>query len=336
MLIAVAVFPGAIFIFGAWYRQFETSRRLSLFYAAALFSGAFGPLLAYGISFISVGKGDFTQGWRWIFIIEGLITVAAGLVAPWFLADFPERAKWLTPRQRHIATTRVSANDKSEDFVHPTIRESMKMLLDWKLGIYSLQYFIITSSGYSLSFFAPIILRQGMGFDYSKAQLLLSPPYVFTIVAGFGLAWVSDKQKTRWPILLAQACVGIVGLLITLYGKLPGVRYFGLFIAIFGITSNTPATLAYGQSNTASQQKKGVAAAAMITMGAVGGICGSTIFRAQDAPTYYPGMWTTIGMQVMYIVMTFMLSQHLKRQNRLLEEGKIAELEGVEGFRYAP
>lgn len=41
-----------------------------------------------------------------------------------------------------------------------------------------LQYFICASSVYSLAFFMPIILRQGMGFSYALAQVLTSPPYV--------------------------------------------------------------------------------------------------------------------------------------------------------------
>lgn len=81
-----------------------------------------------------------------------------------------------------------------------------------------------------------------------------------------------------------QAIVAAVGLLIVAYAKPPGVRYFGLFLAVYGTQANIPSTLAYGQSQTADIAKKGVVAAAMITVGGAGGISGSTIFRAQDAP----------------------------------------------------
>ena len=82
-------------------------------------------------------------------------------------------------------------------------------------------------------------------------------------------------------------------------------------------------------------QKKGIVAAAMITVGAAGGITGSTIFRAQDAPTYFPGMWATIESQFLYLVATFAMSMHFTRMNRAAERGQYV-LEGVEGFRYAP
>ena len=163
----------------------------------------------------------------------------------------------------------------------------------------SLQYFISASSVYSLAFFKPIILRQGMGFSYAKAQLLSSPPYVFAIICSLAMAYVSDKFRIRWPVLCFQAATAIVGLLIILYAGPPGVRYFGLYLAVFGTQANIPGSLAYGQSNTSKQERKGVVAAAMISVGAAGGICGSTIFRSQDAPQYLPGMWSTIAMQML-------------------------------------
>lgn len=123
-----------------------------------------------------------------------------------------------------------------------------------------------------------------MGFSYTLSQVLSSPPYLFTIIASLAFAWLSDKIKLRWPILIAQSMFAIVGLLIVLYTKPPGVRYFGLFLATFGTQANVPASLAYGQNQTARVSKRGIVAAAMISVGAAGGITGSTIFQSKDAP----------------------------------------------------
>jgi hypothetical protein len=72
---------------------------------------------------------------RWIFIIEGIATIVAGMVAPWFLVEFPERVKFLTPRQKHIAVTRVRQEQEKTEVVHATVRQSLSMLKDWKLII---------------------------------------------------------------------------------------------------------------------------------------------------------------------------------------------------------
>ena len=79
----------------------------------------------------------------------------------------------------------------------------MRMLLDWKLAVYCTLYFIAASGVYSVAFFFLLILRQGMGFGYAKAQLLSSPPYLFAIVAALAMAWISDKTKIRWAYVIA-------------------------------------------------------------------------------------------------------------------------------------
>lgn len=67
------------------------------------------------------------------FIIEGAVTVAAGLVAPFLLIEFPEKAKFLNDREKHIARDRVLCDRQNKEIVHPTIKETMRMLVDWKL-----------------------------------------------------------------------------------------------------------------------------------------------------------------------------------------------------------
>ncbi|KAB8224457.1 major facilitator superfamily domain-containing protein [Aspergillus novoparasiticus] len=335
-LAVLNLFPGAVFIIGSWYRQYETATRISLFYMAALIASGFGPILAYVFSLIRVGDGIYTQGWRWIFIIEGIATIVAGIAAAFFLVEFPDKAHWLTPRQKQIAIARLSVDKLEKEYKHPSFKEAMVMIWDWKIIVYSIQYFIAASSVYSIAYFKTIILREGMGFSYALSQILSSPPYVFAVIMSLVMAWLSDKYKIRWAILVVQSLSAVVGLLITLYSGPPGVRYFGLFIAVFGTQANIPGTLSYGQSQIPTVEKRGVIAAAMISVGAAGGIAGSTIFRTQDAPRYLPGMWATIAMQMLYTVVTVIFSFYLKRQNRLADENKRGDLEGVPGFRYAP
>ena len=172
---------------------------------ASLLASGFGPIFAYALSLIRVGNGIFRAGWRWIFIIEGIATVVAGMVSPWFLVEFPERVTFLTPRQKHIAVERVKVDKAAQaEVVHPNVKQVFTMLLDWKLALYGIMYFICASSVYSLAFFKPIILREGLGFSYRDSQLLASPPYVFAIICSLGMAYLSDKIKMRWPILISQ------------------------------------------------------------------------------------------------------------------------------------
>ncbi|MCQ8811744.1 MFS transporter, partial [Escherichia coli] len=66
------LFPGAVYLLSSWYPRHETQKRMSAFYAVSIVASGLSSILAYGLSFIKMHKN---QGWRSIFIIEGIITI---------------------------------------------------------------------------------------------------------------------------------------------------------------------------------------------------------------------------------------------------------------------
>ena len=78
--------------------------RLGLFYCAAPLSGAFGGLLATGLAEINHGGYN---GWPWIFIVEGSITVIFGIVTMFFLPHTPATSTFLTEEERAGALRRM-------------------------------------------------------------------------------------------------------------------------------------------------------------------------------------------------------------------------------------
>jgi sugar phosphate permease len=61
-------------------------------------AGAFSGLLAYAIVKMNCVGGY--AGWRWIFILEGILTVVVALLSFFLVHDFPETAKFLTSEER--------------------------------------------------------------------------------------------------------------------------------------------------------------------------------------------------------------------------------------------
>lgn len=61
------------------------------------------------------------------------MTIVAGFIAPFFLIEFPERARFLNDRQRHIAVERIRIDQQGTKIVHPTWKETFIMLIDWKI-----------------------------------------------------------------------------------------------------------------------------------------------------------------------------------------------------------
>lgn len=88
-------FPGAIMLMSSWYTRAELAYRIAWFYSGAALANMFGGLLGAGV----LGNLDMVhgiEGWRWLFIIEGVITVGVALLAVYVHAYILERNPWLT------------------------------------------------------------------------------------------------------------------------------------------------------------------------------------------------------------------------------------------------
>jgi sugar phosphate permease len=101
-----------------WYCRHEMQIRQALFFSAASIAGAFSGLLAFGIAKMD-GVGGL-EGWRWIFILEGIATVLVAIFAYWALYDFPETAGFLTQEEKDFVLYRLKyqggmQNASSED-----------------------------------------------------------------------------------------------------------------------------------------------------------------------------------------------------------------------------
>lgn len=89
-------FPGAVYLCTLWYMPKDLSLRLACFYCISALSGAFSGLLAAAIAKMD-GVGGY-EGWRWIFILEGLATILLGTSSFFLLVDSPKLStRWLAP-----------------------------------------------------------------------------------------------------------------------------------------------------------------------------------------------------------------------------------------------
>lgn len=113
----------------SWYRRQEYGFRAAIFFSAATLAGAFGGLLAVRhffppkhsrvhVPLFPIRQAGLSQmagvggkgGWAWIFIIEGLVTVVAGVLSFFIIQDFPDTARFLTEEERTFVVRRLQAD----------------------------------------------------------------------------------------------------------------------------------------------------------------------------------------------------------------------------------
>ena len=72
-----------------------------------------------------------------------------------------------------------------------------------------------------------------------------------------------------------------------------------------------------------------------VSFGGVGGVIASTVFREDDYPAYFPGLWTTAALQLVAIVIIVLLDRHLQKLNKKADEDPQFLIENYPGFRYS-
>ena len=88
-----------------WYKREEAQRRFTFFFSSVTLAGAFGSLLASGIENLN-GHGGL-HGWRWIFILEGLLTMVLAFASYFLILDLPKDAKWLSEDEKAFMQERL-------------------------------------------------------------------------------------------------------------------------------------------------------------------------------------------------------------------------------------
>lgn len=141
--------PGILLILSSWYKKDEQSKRFAVYISAAVLSGAFGGIIAGAITDNLDGRYGI-RGWRWLFIIEGVATVAWALVAGFILPDFPANTKKFNAREKELAIRRLeedNVSSRTEDQPRLTSMQAMKQAItSWRVWILILGYMVIVGS----------------------------------------------------------------------------------------------------------------------------------------------------------------------------------------------
>lgn len=284
--------------------------RIALFYTSSALSGAFAGLLAFAIAKMD-GIGGL-EGWRWIFILEGLLTVVTGVATFFLLVDSPGlSSRWLADEEirylelRQAARQGNSARDSSIG-ASQKWKTTRSVLLDWQLYLLVLVYWSNSAPNYGMKFTMPQIIKN-MGYTSSNAQLMTIPPYMIGAISAWVSAFFADRLKWRMPFILGAQVIIVIAFVI-LYTKVDdiennvGVCYFAVILACVGFYPITPGTNTWAVNNLAGPMKRAQGVAFVAGFGNIGGIIGSNIYLEREKPKYPTGFGVSFGMACLGIV----------------------------------
>lgn len=107
-LTEAGIFPGSFYLISFWYKPEESQKRFTAYWSSTILAGAFGGLLASAISNMNGVQG--LSNWRWVFILEGIVTVLIGIAAFFLVTDFPREATWLSSQEKELILTTTRAD----------------------------------------------------------------------------------------------------------------------------------------------------------------------------------------------------------------------------------
>src|SRR3954467_2727227 len=185
-------FPGIIVYLHHWFRREDRAKVISIFMAAIPLSNVIGSPLAGAL--LGVHWHGFA-GWRWLFVLEGIPAVIAGVVTFFYLTDRPRDAKWLPEAEQRGIDGELESEHagRSHDELHNiwrSLRKPVVLLL-------ALIGFFEYTGGYALLFWLPTILKRASSFWNAPVTLLAALPYLAGMVAMMVVGWSSDKKRER-------------------------------------------------------------------------------------------------------------------------------------------
>lgn len=230
-------FPGLVFFLGIWFPRPQRARILSYVYLAAPLAFLLGsPMSAF---LMDIGNGFAGMpGWRIMFLAEGLITVAAGIVGWFVLVDRPSKAKWLNPVDAKALEDIIAAEDADVCAAHGpgTLRKAFTP----RVLALSFVYFGIAYGIYAVGFFLTLAI-QGFQADFGltlsllQIGLITAVPYAFATVIMMIWSRRSDKKRERFIHVAVPATVGGIALTFTFAMNSPLAIMVGVTVVAIGM-----------------------------------------------------------------------------------------------------
>ncbi len=257
------------------------------------------------------------QGWRWIFILEGVLTSVVALAFFFLIPTFPEDATWLTVDEREYVKARLQVDQgKSAAERRITFRDVVQAFKDFKIIVGGFMYFGMIVPAYGYAFFSPTILST-YGYSAVETQLHSVPPWACAFVFAMLVATLSDFTKHRFLFTLFPTCVAIAGfgILISVHHN-KHVEYAGLFLVAMGAYSAMPVIVCWFNMNLGGHHRRSIGSAWQVGFGNIGGIIATYAFIQKDAPEYIMGYGICLGFLGLSAVSCSIYAVSVVAQNR--------------------
>ncbi|KAI5358725.1 putative major facilitator superfamily, MFS transporter superfamily [Septoria linicola] len=319
--------PDIILYLSYFFKGTELPFRLALFWTTLRVVDVVAPILAFGI--LRMRGLHEREGWRWLFLIEGCITLFIGIWSRFAMAPSPTQTKawyrpkgWFTEREEVIMTNRILRDDPSKGDMHnrqaidwKALWNSLKDFDLWPIYIIGLMFQLPTGPPDQ---YLTLTLRD-LGFSTFDANILTIPSQVagaFTMLffTYFSEIWSERSGIGALAQLWALPCVIALAVLPASTSAWPK---YALVTILLSYPSVHAIQVGWCSRNSNTVRTRTVSAAVYNMFVQVGGIVISNVYRSDDQPLYRRGNRQLVAFAVTNIVIYGLTKGYYVWRNRV-------------------
>ena len=308
-LAEAGILPGLLLYMTYWFPKDRRGRMTAFIMLAIPMSIVVGGPLSGLILGIPSLEGAFgLKSWQWLFVLEGLPAVAAGLAVYALMPDRPRDATWLTAEEATALQDVLDHEDRAPS-AHGHGTSLIEGLISAPVILLSFAYFGALLGGFGIIFWVPQIVK-AFGLSDVQTGLVAAIPYACSVVAMVVLGRLGDRTGKRVALVIGPILAGALGLVIAGASTSPVLSIAALSLAACGIYGMLPSFWTLPPTYL-----KGSAVAggfAMVnSIGALGGFVGPYIiaFVKETTGAFGPGLMLLGGGAAMTAVFVFALTR---------------------------
>ncbi|KAI1313221.1 nicotinamide mononucleotide permease [Xylaria venustula] len=330
-------FPGALYFLSLFYNRKQYALRAAILYSGSQLGNAFGTLFAIGVLRLDGQRG--LSGWRWLFLIEGVLTSGLALLFSLILPNSNQKVIGMTQIERDwVQWNMISDQGQNNNAEEISNKQGFILAVTdpktWLLTGTLYSIFIVSS----LTNFFPSVVG-GLGFNRTTTYGLTAPPFVLSVIVMLVIGFHSDRKQERWLHIVAPLIITAAASIISLATLNTAARYVAILLLPGSFYSAAVVTLSWVSNSISQPAPKRAAAIAIVNAVCnTPNIWGSYLYFG--APRYAVAFIVNLVATGLAIGFATTTRMYLRRQNAKLDRGEDTGKHGptaaqvANGFRY--
>ncbi|KAF2638648.1 pantothenate transporter liz1 [Massarina eburnea CBS 473.64] len=325
-------FPVMIYMISSWYTKEERGKRVALFYCTAALAGMFSGYLQAG-AYKNLDGVMGRQGWQWLFIVCGVISLPIAFLGYFFIPDFPEttRAFYITKEEAERQCKRLSDEGQKPLGHNPWDRKKLlRVAKQWQFWVLPLGYFCVQGSYIAHQPVMALWLKS-TGHSVYERNVWPTGQVAVGVVVQITAGILSDSpllKGRRWPAIIVMQAGTLFGVIVLAIWNVPDrLKYVAYYFAYFSAGVPGPYFAWYSDLIPHDHEMRGFVIAASNMFSYIMVIWYSLAFwRTIEAPRFRAGFTAAAVLGAAMICLTLALKVLQNRDDRK----RLRETEAVE------